>query len=203
MKQKMSTAILTNEYWENVKPLRIEGTNKIRRLPRLGPSINLTQIVEDYKRREEFVMRYSWSITAPETVSAVATELGRNAVEIGAGNGYWASLLKQLGVNITAYDERPWNPSKYPVRKGGPKDLKYIPSTYSLFLCWPPHWNEMGYESLLNFRGDRVVYIGEFGECTGTDTLHAKLLRDYTEVKRLNNITWEGINDRVHIFQRK
>ena len=30
-----------------------------------------------------------------------------------------------------------------------------------LLLCWPPHWNEMAYESIINFRGDTIIYIGE------------------------------------------
>ena len=55
---------------------------------------------EQVKIRNE----YSWSVPTEEALRLLA--LHQPLVELGAGAGYWASLLKQLPVDILAFDEK-------------------------------------------------------------------------------------------------
>jgi hypothetical protein len=116
--------------------------------------------------RMNLVRRYSWAITAPESVAFVAAWAGKHGlVEIGAGTGYWAACLAHCGVDTVAYDHLPpdreenfyhrqtktvgdirtgmtdvWGghvPTWHPVRKGRPWHASRHPHR-TLFLCWPP-----------------------------------------------------------------
>lgn len=92
-------------------------------------------------------------------------------IEIGAGNGYWAKLLAQEGVDIHAYDA--YTSSKhFSVQKGGPKKIKEEPDR-TLFLCYPDLDSSMAYNCLVNYQkqlqnGKVLIIIGEPG-LTGDD----------------------------------
>lgn len=55
--------------------------------------------------RDRLVARYSWAI--PNAAALRALAAAAPLIEIGAGNGYWAYLLRQLGVDILAFDANP------------------------------------------------------------------------------------------------
>ena len=58
--------------------------------------------------RDDMVRDYSWAIPSPRTVDWLGQCLaGRSVVEIGAGTGYWAWMLSQKGIQVTAYDIAP------------------------------------------------------------------------------------------------
>jgi tetratricopeptide (TPR) repeat protein len=85
-------------------------------------------------------------------------------VEIGAGSGYWSALLRQRGVDVTAYDA--WLGSTYapgvtwsPVLTGDAK-MSALHPDHSLFLCWPTGAGG-AYEALSNYKGKRLLYVGE------------------------------------------
>jgi hypothetical protein len=93
-------------------------------------------------------------------------------VELGAGTGYWAYLLRLAGADVIAYDIAPLGgrrPNRYhsdvrpwtEVRYGDVNALsKHIGR--SLFLCWPPRFSNL-WESLRFYRGEFVLYIGDRG----------------------------------------
>ncbi len=105
--------------------------------------------------------KYSWAIPNDRALEI----LGHFSpiVEIGAGKGYWASLLSQRGVDITAYDifvdsKNSWTT----VQKGGPKVLKHIANKgRTLFLCYPDEAQDMSIECLDNYSGEYIVHVGE------------------------------------------
>lgn len=49
---------------------------------------------------------------------------------MGAGTGYWASLLKNLGTNVIAYDKGKskynFKKSYFPIKQGSPESLLEI-----------------------------------------------------------------------------
>src|ERR1700716_2853651 len=97
-----------------------------------------------YDRRVWCVRRCAFAV---QTEEALAT-LARYApiVELGAGTGYWAFLLRHRGVDIVAFDIAP--PGQFPnaykfeprtwtaVLQGGVEVLDQYPD-HTLFLCWP------------------------------------------------------------------
>ena len=87
-------------------------------------------------------------------------------IEIGAGLGYWAELLRRRGVEVAAYDSHPPSPSSHApneyhgwvpavfkggVLAGGAKILGGH-SNRSLFLCYPPPGSSMALDCLQRFR---------------------------------------------------
>ena len=98
-------------------------------------------------------------------------------VEIGAGTGYWAMCLTELGADIVACDARvpgegaPWDPTSgnpwhddtwFPVEEGDESAAAFYPDR-TLFLCWPPPENPMAFNTLstyLRAGGRRLIFAG-------------------------------------------
>src|SRR5258708_22788797 len=139
--------------------------------------------------RDDLCGKYAWSIPDPASLQFVAQALWAKALEIGAGTGYYAHLLSQMGVDMLCFDLHPpqhtrpkhWHRPRndnhngllgitrevfYDVRGGGPLIAAKHPDR-ALFLCWPPYEDEMAYHTLQAYQGQRLVYIGEGeGGCT-------------------------------------
>lgn len=149
--------------------------------------------------RDRIVTRYAWAIPSPESLAFMVGILdGRSVVEIGAGSGYWAWMLSQMGVDVNAYDRAPigypsswFNMEKlelrlrnqedvdktpllefHPVLPGEEKEvLKQENQGRVLFLCWPT-MDSWAYETARLFEGDTIIHIGEGpGGCTGDSKL--------------------------------
>eukprot|EP00976_Prorocentrum_cordatum_P091331 1188484-Prorocentrum_minimum.AAC.2 len=52
---------------------------------------------------------YSWGVPSTEALEEVAHHSANGVVEMGAGTGYWAWLLRNMGVAVSAYDIHPTN----------------------------------------------------------------------------------------------
>ena len=57
----------------------------------------------DWKEREEAVQKWAWAVPNKEALNAIKRH--SPIAEIGCGSGYWAMLLKEMGVDVTAYDQ--------------------------------------------------------------------------------------------------
>lgn len=140
------------------------------------------------RHRRELSYAYSWAIPNEAALRAIA--LHGPVVEIGAGGGYWAKLLRDRGVDVIAYDPDP---------AGGGTGLDGQPRGWhdgtrwsevllgdhtavighpdrTLLLVWPSYdlpWTD---QVLDLYSGDTVIYVGEgSGGCTGTSRMHALL----------------------------
>lgn len=146
--------------------------------------------------RDRITTRYTWAIPAPDSLAFIVAILdGRPVVEIGAGSGYWAWMLSQLGVKVAAWDLHPigvegtWFSEEFmlkrnvptdgpltpyhPVNVGGPEVLKGDYADHVLFLCWPT-MDPWAAEAVRNFEGDTIIYIGEDpGGCTADSDFFA------------------------------
>jgi hypothetical protein len=93
-------------------------------------------------------------------------------VELGAGTGYWAHLLRLMGADVVAYDSAPvgglrenrYHPDARPWTPVLHGDLRILPlhADRCLFLCWPPTYSAL-WEALSFYRGERVIYVGDHG----------------------------------------
>lgn len=168
-----------------------------------------------WSHRGVLVERYAWAIPNDEALLTLARY--GPLVEIGAGTGYWASLLRERGVDILAYDKRPLtrenhkNPYFYgssqwtTVRKGTKaKAAKYHERT--LFLCWPPYNSTMASDTLQTYQdagGQTVVYVGEWEGCTGDALFHEMLMEGWEEIERVRLPRWPDIRDSLWVFRKK
>lgn len=81
----------------------------IKRGPRSKPidhmDFNPLTFLQDTMIRHPFVYNYSWAIPSREAIKEITAFIGSDkCLEVGAGNGLWAFLLKEAGVTIKATD---------------------------------------------------------------------------------------------------
>lgn len=126
--------------------------------------------------------RFAYSVLSPEALELVAAS--SPFVELGAGNGYVAWTLRQIGVDIVALEAYPveegrnWffntkfglptrgGRSWTEVEKGTAKDLSKH-SDRTLLLCWPPR-NRMASTALRFFSGNKLALVIEKSCCANT-----------------------------------
>jgi hypothetical protein len=130
----------------------------------------------DRLRRE-----YAWAL--PDERALRVLEAYAPLVEVGAGKGYWASLLHARGVDVQAFDAKPPPKTYFNVQEGGPEVCEHL-SDRSLFLCYPDDAcradlddsdsskNEeedpgsLALSCLRAYSGDAIIVVGE-SVCSG------------------------------------
>ena len=144
--------------------------------------------------RREIQLRYSWAIPSEEAIEAIV-EWGP-VVEVGAGTGYWASLIKRAGGDVVAYDAHPpgsrvtypecsppagpeeyvWHSAMDPffeVREGIGEEVVANHADRTLLLVWPPYDDPMASRTAEAFYaagGERLIFVGEVHGVTGDRT---------------------------------
>lgn len=172
------------------------------------------------------VQRFSWAIPNEAAITAIAN--CGPVVEMGAGTGYWAWMLQQVGCDVVAYDAHPpkglvptpagkskydtdlgeykWHRGEipwFPVKRGYPSSLSRH-SDRVLLLVWPPYASPMAADCLRHYSGSTVCFVGEdFGGCTGDDVFFEALERDFDVTEEHVLPQWWGIHDQLSIYQRK
>jgi hypothetical protein len=171
-------------------------------------STNNPSPLDSLSLRRELVKQYSFAIPSPEALDAL--EVHAPIVEMGAGSGYWAYLLRSGNVEVSAFDACVQGNKGYffhktwtDVIRSGTPVLEDYPD-YTLFLCWPPYKTAMAANCLKHYRGSTVIYIGESeGGCTGTRSFRRLLEKEFDAEKRVIIPCWETINDSMEIWRRR
>lgn len=106
--------------------------------------------------------KYAWGI--PDQCALNILAEFSPLVEIGAGKGYWASLLRSMGVSIRSYDRFIY-PEKVrwaPVLRGGPSVLQHASNQgRNLFISYPDEDQELLDACLQKFTGEYIIHVGE------------------------------------------
>ena len=154
------------------------------------------------REHRAFVEARGWVRLAPPDVAFVVAHLPADgfAVEMGAGSGHVAGLLRGRGRPVEAFDtqkdgdghsgftyQKMWSDSDHTVRRGGPAEAKEsLERCASLLLVWPVRDAAYDVESLCMSRAARVcVYIGEdAGGLTGSEAFFAELDRNWILMDR-------------------
>jgi hypothetical protein len=145
--------------------------------------------------RRTMVNRFAWAIPNETAVLAIAEY--SPLIEIGAGTGYWAWLLRQVGADVIAFDRETASRHLYSeVRIGGPEQIAAYPS-HTLLLCWPPHDDPMVTECLDRYRGKTLLYVGAGPGATGWD----ERLDRWERVTEINIPQWDGIRDGLTVYR--
>lgn len=121
----------------------------------------------------QLAQRFSYVLPEP-TLLEVLTRYSP-LVELGAGTGYWAYLLRSLGADVIAYDTAPLGgsrPNRYhgdvrPWSDVQPADERVVANhpLRSLFLCWPPRYSSL-WQCLDHYAGHHVLCIADSGHRT-------------------------------------
>jgi len=158
-----------------------------------------------YQLRQRLVATYAWAVPSREAIALLVRH--GPLVEMGAGTGYWAWLIRQAGGDILAYDRYPppdrrnrWHAGEEPwteVLPGGARRLARHPDR-TLFLCWPPEDEPMGMESLQAYMGSTVAFVGE----TRPGSPLVAALDRWEIIETMDIPQWEGITDRLFVLRR-
>lgn len=228
------TDTIHNPYWEEVSRFpksditwkfdhrwAPEWMNPDWRDPRYPAAVKNEQV----QHRDDLCVRYAWSIPDPVSLAFVSRHLGPNAIEIGAGSGYYSYCLAQLGTHVICYDvappQRATHNHFHSPRKAHRGELtnqtrpawreiyhgnhnKAARFDYPLFLCWPPYASDMAAKALRAYQGSKLVYIGEHeGGCTADDSFFEILGKHWELVDTHRPIQWAYINDVIEVYLRK
>jgi hypothetical protein len=142
----------------------------------------------DAERLASLCATFAFAIPTDSALRVIAAHSPAGVVELGAGAGYWASLLDQLGVDVVAFDRAPplspdnkWFHSSTPwfrVQRGDELVVAQH-AARTLLLVWPTRDETWAADALTHFHGaggDSVIYVGEGpGGRTGDATFHALL----------------------------
>jgi len=158
-----------------------------------------------YIFREKLVLIYAWAVTDPNALDAIvkATQ-DTGIIEIGAGRGYWASILANCGVNVVAYDtgKDDYIGSYYPVGNDG-TEMVSEHKNRALFLCWPPYDTSMAYDCVSKYQGNTLIYIGENrGGCNANDDFFNFVSKNFKLDCRIDMAQWKGLHDDLYIYRR-
>lgn len=165
----------------------------------------LNDIFDSFLKREEYIKKYAWAIPNEEAIR-ICTKYSP-LVEIGAGNGYWAKLIREAGGTVYTYDCKSIISCKAVASRfvvnGFPEDVARH-NDCNLFLCWPPYDVGMAANCLKHFSGKYVIYIGEGrGGCTADDRFHDILATCFTDIETVNIPQWPGVHDYLSVLERK
>lgn len=122
---------------------------------------------------------YSFATPTAEALAKICSFAP--VVEIGAGTGYWAHMLRTYSpsTQVVAYDKDPCSaqgkvikPNDYHggskawtnVLRGGP-EVAVNHSSGCLLLCYPPPDNSMGLQAIRAYKGNTVCYVGKISCC--------------------------------------
>lgn len=153
--------------------------------------------------RNALVRLYSFAI--PTTYAIKLCAKYGPIVEMGAGTGYWASLITKMGGDVIAYDDGSWGYTEryHDVRHGTPETLAQH-ADRTLFLCWPPYDDSFARACLDHFRGDHLIYVGEgYGGCTADDEFHERLGAEWEHIDGYPIPQWVGVYDSLSVWRRK
>lgn len=200
----------TNETKNSIRQLAIDG--EITTLNHLF--LNTLMLLPNFNAKwiqqiffNEFKERFSYSLLSPSVIETISNY--SPIVELGAGNGYNAWLLNQIGVDITAIDANPVTEGKnwfylnafgFPkksvhswihVQKGDSESLKSF-TEHTLFLCWPPR-NAMALKSLFYYSGKRIIFVGNKDTCAGIP-FYDKLSREWHLELSIKTGSWDSIH---------
>ncbi len=173
----------------------------------------LAAYMASHEARKVGWKNYSWAVPNDEAIQAIA-DLPQPIVELGAGTGYWASLVAADGADITAFDKYP--PHKkigeyrfephvhFPVRRGTPATIAAGKVEWkTLLLVWPCYKSPFAFDALSAFSGDTLAFVGESRNgCTGDNDFFDLLESSWKEICRVSIPQWNGIHDSLTIFTR-
>lgn len=175
--------------------------------PLLNPYLDLRRALEaqpeplQLELRKKLIWAYSWAVPTNEIIRRIAEF--SPIVELGAGTGYWAWLIAQAGGKIRPFDQNPAQPPRWvEIQYANPSDLTSA-TERTLLLCWPPLDETMAEQALRAFRGEHVIYVGEWRGRTADPAFHDRLEREWLREEIIPLPSWPGYRDEVYLYTRR
>jgi hypothetical protein len=172
-----------------------------RRNPHVPPDSRELAYPDWLNFKAAIASHFSWAVPTTEAIATIRKYTDAT-IEIGAGNGYWAWLMEQVGISALAYDVEMPLFTWHPVALGNELAVQYHPGR-TLFLCWPPYASDMAYNALSLYSGDLVIYVGEWPGGCAEPKFFALLGALFAELESLPIPQWFMRDDRLRVFRRR
>lgn len=191
------------------------------------PNIQNVNSFESFQERRKFQTNFSWAIPTPKAIKSIVDfAAGEVIYEIGAGKGYWAYFINEMGGKIKCFDNPDCvydyfeSPKKndcgqniatadelktfYPVDFCTPKGVvDKCKDANILMFCWPEYDKKWAYEYLKKIQPDKLIYIGEeFGGCCANDDFFKYIEKKYEEYGYTDIPQWYGLHDYLFFFKK-
>lgn len=180
---------------------------------------------EEYGRRRFFTSRYGWAVPSRGALEELKAWLGGNKViEVGAGRGLWARLLRDMEVTVEASDVHAAEKNSFlkerfdtegegsshtwtdVVQRSGEDHAGEGAGGDALMMVWPYMDTEVDWqgEALKRFGGDKLILVGEgSGGATGSTGLWSAVEREWVYDGEIDIPRWQGMHDWVQLYRRK
>jgi uncharacterized protein (DUF1330 family) len=162
---------------------------------------------------------YAYATLPSNGISKITTWLAnqklQGVVEVGAGTGYVAKLLKDAGVQILASDLHPTDGKQMNSYHGFTPtftDIVYASAISetdagqkALFLCYPPPGSTMAFDTLkayMKHGGQALIHIGEFKGLTGDADFESLLLTNFERKDCIHCLGWGSDASHVTFWVR-
>lgn len=154
-----------------------------------------------FGKRQDLVEEYSWAVPTKDVIQYCAQFDG--LLEIGAGNGYWAHCIEEMGGDVLATDILPAAETYTSVQEAGWSALLEEISASPVLMVWPPYDGGVA-AGVARQSPDHILYVGEpRGGCTAEDEFFDIVEEKYALVGKLDIPSYVGINDNFFHYARK
>lgn len=152
-----------------------------------------------FGERQRLVEKYSWAVPNEDVLLYLAEF--DDLIEVGAGSGYWAARIWEMGGNVRATDAQPPDETYTEVEQAYVDDLDL--EDEAVLTVWPPAGDSMAY-MMATQHPAHILYVGEpRGGCTGSSTFFDVLENEYGLVAKIDIPSYAGINDDFFHYVRK
>jgi hypothetical protein len=169
-----------------------------------------SQIERSYFR-ELFIKEFGFSVPSAEAFLTIMKY--SPLLEIGAGTGYWAHILRRCyGCDIVATDiiieksEYKFQIGKYfPVSKISADNAIKAHSDRNVFVSWPTYDDDWAENAIKHIKpGKFLIYVGEgCGGCCASDNFFKILNNDFKEIDSTDMLQFFGLHDNLWVYQKK
>ena len=172
-----------------------------RRHPSVPPSLAALMAPDWQAFTAAIARHFAWAVPTGEAI-AVIRKHSASVVEIGAGSGYWAWLMQQAGIDVAAFDLDPPPFTWAEVKRGDERRASDHPDK-ALLLCWPPWAAGVASRALAAYRGEHVVYVGEWMGYNAEPDFFASLAWFFECIDSVDIPQWCMRDDRLLVFRRR
>lgn len=143
----------------------------------------LIALIDEHKKlydikNKERPKEYTHSLLDYNAIQQIK-KLKGSVLEIGAGHGLNAKLLKYAGITVYPIDKKQYDGVEQMDYREAIKKYK----TDILLLVWPSYNSNVAYNSVKLFNGCYVIYVGEpEGYATANDKFFELLDTEYKEI---------------------
>jgi hypothetical protein len=172
-----------------------------RRHPSVPPSAAELGMPGWLSLKSAIASHFSWAVPTDEAVNVIANHAS-SVIEIGCGSGYWAWLMQQAGIAVTAIDKTMPGFAWHQIDLGNEFESAKHPDK-ALFLCWPPSASTMADHAVASYAGSCIIYVGEWLGGSAEPGFFARLVRDFETVAIVPIPQWYMRTDSLMVFKRR